>query len=187
MFSVERIKFLRNRDPFDLNTTKEENDIVEDLICEFGDEENDAKFDEAFKKLKETYCPLCREVHPTKDDVKDFLHYNHLNIRESLVDLKKEFTMFIFNKKIKIEKSKIQIKSDRIVFDEKIPTVNFASCQYSIEDESGLNQEDLYISGYANIPPIPYVVYDEGYHLKIELFNNGFVRDDQFEFQKYSF
>ncbi len=42
------------------------------------------------------------------------------------------------------------------------------------------------MTGYANIPPIPYVVHPEGYHLKIELFNNGFVREEDFKIERVS-
>jgi len=189
-------RFLKNRDP---PSTEEEcklqdqennkydlDEIVEDLTCYFG-EENDARLDLTYKMIEKEDCPMCREIHPTKDGVKEFLKWNHSSVQESLDILKNEFTMFIFNKEIRIEKSNIQINSDTIVFNEKIPSVNFASCQYSIESDAGLNKEELYVTGYANIPPLPYIVHDEGYHIKIELFNNGFVRDDQFSYDKFTY
>ncbi len=102
------------------------------------------------------------------------------------MEAKRKFTVFIFNKEIKIETSRIQINENSIVFNEKIPSVNFASCQFDINDiEDEFTQQELNLSAFANIPPIPYAVHDEGYHLKIELFNNGFVRNEEMTFTKY--
>jgi len=147
-----------------------------------------AVFNAFFKQLDREECDFCEGEHPTRGEIKEFLEENHYEVEGEISDLKKDFSIFIFNKEIKIETEKIQINENTITFNEKIPSVNFASCQYSIDDDGAVDQfaqRDLYVSGYANIPPIPYVAHDEGYHLKIELFNNGFVRNQQFEFTKY--
>lgn len=141
------------------------------------------------------FCPFCgkgddpdedEEVeHPTEEEITNFLRDKDSEIREEMMNAKEQFTVFIFNQEIKMETSRIQITDDAIVFNEKIPSVNFASCQLDINDlEDQFNKQKISLSAFGNIPPIPYVVYDEGYHLKIELFNNGFVRHEEIKFRK---
>jgi len=175
---------------------EEENDddLAESLKSNFGEEEGKHNFDIAeiqedlYKGCdeEERMCPFCDCVHPTEGEVEDFLEDNKADIKEGLRDAKNKFTVFIFNQEIKIEKSKIKINKDSIVFNEKIPTVNFASCQFDVSDLDIFSAQDINLAAYANVPPIPYKVHKEGYHLKIELFNNGFVRDKQFTFKKYT-
>jgi len=130
-------------------------------------------------------CFDCGYQHPTSDEILDYLAEQN-GCSQSVTDKKDDFAIFIFNKEIKIEKSKIRINEDSIVFEEKIPPVNFASCQYDIENmESEIfEKKKSNLTAYANIPPIPYVVHPEGYHLKIELFNNGFVRQKDFKIKR---
>jgi len=126
-------------------------------------------------------------AHPSDYAIGEFLRENNDQIRQEVMDAKADFTVFIFDKEIKIETSRILIDDDAIVFDEEIPRVNFAGCTWEMGDYviDKFTKQELKLSGFANIPPIPYKVHDEGYHLKIELFNNGFVRNEEMTFAKY--
>jgi len=132
-------------------------------------------------------CDACLFEHPTAYEI-----IRCLGDSKSLTKKKDEFAIFIFNEEIKIEKSKIRINEDSIVFEEKIPPVHFAGqgkvCYYKIEVDNAelFDKKTLSLKGYTNIPPIPYVVHPEGYHLKIELFNNGFVREEDFKIERVS-
>jgi len=161
--------------------TGDDYDLVESL--KYDSEGDDG---ETFNSYYEVDCWWCPRGHPTKREVREFVEENHEEIRDGITEAKEKFTVFIFNEEIKIETSKIQINEDSIVFGEKIPIVNFASCQFGMDEAEDLFETDeINLTGYANIPPIQYTVHPEGYHLKIELFNNGFVRKEEFNWTKY--
>jgi len=202
----EIFKFLQNQSPQphqkdskeeskfegegDNTGNEDEDDIFESLKSELKARNKLCETDEAFKKVKKVFCDSCGEV-PEHWDYHMFIEGNHSKIRTKLADLQEEFTIFIFNKEIKIKKSNIKINNDTIIFDEKIPSVNFAACrEHKLYDDyigELVPEENLLVSGYTNIPPIPYIIYDEGYHLKIELFNNGFVRSQDHKLKKYNY
>jgi len=166
-----------------------EDNIFESLKSDLKKREY-SETEEAHKKLKKAFCDSCGEV-PDQYDFYYFIERKHIDLKAKLANLQKEFTLFIFNKEIKIKKSNIKINHDTIIFDERIPSVNFAACrEHKLSDDyvgEIVSKEDLLISGYTNIPPISYIEYDEGYHLKIELFNNGFVRAQDKKLTKYNY
>ena len=102
--------------------------------------------------------------------------------------LRFRFPILIFNKRIFINKSRIKMTDKLIIFGKKIPSVNFAACSSdscwggnwvwgdNLSPYDFVSRKKQEANWYKNIPPIPYKVYANGYHLKIELFNNKFVR-----------
>ena len=61
-----------------------------------------------------------------------------------------------------------------------IPRIHFAGCGY--EDQCDLSVTN-WIKGtkhsanvYYNLPPVTFNISEQGYHLKLDLFNNNFVR-----------
>jgi len=81
------------------------------------------------------------------------------------------------DQKIEIEKNNIEIEDNIIRFKSKMPIINFAACWgggYDYWDYVKYNTKN--IRAYGNIPPIQYTEEEDKYHLKIELFQNGFVR-----------
>jgi len=189
-------KFLQDlNNPTSESINKKKGDFEDVLVesLEYTSESimtNTPAFNKFFKTLDRSECSFCPIKHPTKSDIIEFLEEKDDELGGEIEELKEEWTIFIFNNEIRIETQKIQINEQTITFNENIPTVNFASCQYDMENFDSYNLDkiptkEVYVSGFANIPPIPYVIHDEGYHLKIELFNNGFVRNEEFEFTRY--
>jgi len=191
----EIFKFLQGRDKE--KDSEEEECKLPDQVNDFSEEDADEHFESLRSNLKEYYsekevkkewCENCGFV-PTQSDICHFLRTRNSEIKEQLSDLQEEFSIFIFNKEVKIKMSNIEITDDTIIFDEMIPSVSFAACMEHKKNihymEKLIAQENICISGYKRIPPIPYVESDEGYHLKIELFNNGFVRNKEFEFSRH--
>ena len=107
--------------------------------------------------------------------------------REKKLDpLKQNYSLFIMDNKIEIEKNDIEIEDNFIRFRSKMPIINFAShwgmCNYK---HQWLEHKTTNIRGYGNIPPIQYSVEEDKYHLKIELFQKVFVRKRETSIKEY--
>ena len=80
-------------------------------------------------------------------------------------------------KEVQIEKSNIEIADNVIRFKTTMPIINFAACWQEFDYiDDFIKHKTTNIRGYGNIPPIQYAEEEDKYHLKIELFQNGFVR-----------
>jgi len=100
--------------------------------------------------------------------------------------LKGKFTVLIFDKEVQIEKSKILVTDKLVLFNTEIPSVNFASCWNNEYTEPNyVIPETKRVVTYNNVPEIPYTVSESGYHLRIELFNNSFVRKGETNINEY--
>jgi len=89
-------------------------------------------------------------------------------------------------KEVQIEKSNIEIADNVIRFKTTMPIINFAACWQEMYDISDfIKHKTTNIRGYGNIPPIQYAEEEDKYHLKIELFQNRFVRIIDTLYKKY--
>jgi len=162
----------------------EEGENEEDDEAQDEDEDEDDEYCRCDRKRDEIRGPSSKEL-------KEYIDLHNRQTRNSLRAMKKKLTIFLFNKEIKIEKSKIKVTEDSIIFGDKIPGINFAAltlyCSAHDIDYDGCHSvHDINVKGYGNIPPIHYKTFKDGYHLKIELFNNGFVRNISKELTVYS-
>jgi len=104
-----------------------------------------------------------------------------------LEKLNDEFPIVIFDKQIIISKKNIEITDKSIIFKNQIPLIHFAAGICWVHGEKltdafvGMQKKEAVT--YTNIPPIDYRTYEKGYHLRIELFNNKFLRKEKFDLE----
>ena len=175
--------------------SEEEEDYDEEEVYEDEDdydEYSDSSETRAKMKKRKDFCHFCNYCHPMtrtpdSEELDEFIGENNAGTEKKLKKMKQEFSIFLFNKEIKIEKSKIKVTNNAILFGGEMPAVNFASCYGPYPEFEGHHTiQNIDIKGYSNIPPIQYKTYPDGYHLKIELFNNGFVHDFYQKLEKFS-
>ena len=116
-----------------------------------------------------------REVHE---------HFRDIRI-EADKDLKRKVTVLIFEKELVIDRKRIEIGDEVILFNKLIPNVNFAGCWNGPVVEDCVSSKIKKVDGYHNIPPVLFHLYEEGSHLRVELFNNNFVRRVTTEITEY--
>jgi len=86
-----------------------------------------------------------------------------------------KYSLIIFGKEVYIHDN-IVIDDKYIIVNDKIPKVNFASCWNS--EYMDVNYISKNNAECINIPKIPYVTEHKCHHLKMDMFNNGFIRSD---------
>jgi len=183
---------LKKNEKEEVSDDNEDYDEEEDEDEDDDDYYSDSSEARAKRRKRKDYCHFCDSCHPEtrtpdSEELDEYIGEHNAETEIKLKEMKEEFTIFLFNKEIKIEKSKIKVTNKAILFGNEMPAVNFASCYGPYPDFEGHHTiQNIHIKGYSNIPPIHYKVYPDGYHLKIELFNNGFVHDSYKKLEKFS-
>jgi len=158
---------------------EEETKVNSDVKTEL--EESEENQGEAHKYLKfhSDFC-LMEEEESKHGDMPESLVYAYeqkKNVKyDQLFELNEEFPIVIFDKQIIISKHSIEVTDKVITFINQIPRVNFASYRIGPFEKDYMATREKEAVNYTNIPPIHYIAYEKGYHLRIELFNNKFLR-----------
>jgi len=119
-------------------------------------------------------------------------------------DLQKQYTIMVMDKKVQLPDENIVVQDDFISFNVNIWGFNFAASDYSdsLEDLKERNYDTCWIYGeykrsdfvvsrdkkvslYKGLPSIPYRILDQGYHLRLELFQNNLIRKAEDTLKEY--
>jgi len=115
-------------------------------------------------------------------------------------DLKDKFTILIMDKRTEISLKNIIISETHISFKNTIPQFNFAGSSYDRHKRNlqsvcwvygHYKKSDYVVSKqksvalYEDLPSVPYQVTDQGYHLKLELFQNNLIRKAEETLEEY--
>jgi len=101
-------------------------------------------------------------------------------VTKLLNDINSHYTVSIFNEEVKFDFSKIVVTENKILFNTLIPRIHYAGCGY--EDQCDLTAQNWVkgskhcLTGFYNLPPITYNISEKGYMLRLDLFNNNFIR-----------
>lgn len=170
-------------DNYNQNTEKEEGEASLNLkqnlsLSKMKTEEHSSK--NKADLIEDKYCcpSHCYPKFKPKKcrDVVQFLHETQKECSERVEEIKSSFPITIFDNQLFISREQVVLSEDYISFKNQIPSINFAACwnDYNEREFIGFTQKNE--TCYSNIPPIQYKILKECYHMKIELFNNKFVR-----------
>lgn len=180
---------------------KDINQILKYLTTEsnqkkhYKEEEHKEEIKEEKQIEKKNKRAPCCETHYRNSfspyECADVMAYFDLCKKEETTQInnfKEKFGVCILGEDIEIDKARINLTADNyILFDNQIPVVNFAGCwNGGCSYKNFVAVAPKILTGYTNMPPIPFKIYQDGYHLRIELFNNTFVRKGQERIKGYS-
>eukprot|EP00340_Litonotus_pictus_P002091 CAMPEP_0170527406 /NCGR_PEP_ID=MMETSP0209-20121228/12875_1 /TAXON_ID=665100 ORGANISM="Litonotus pictus, Strain P1" /NCGR_SAMPLE_ID=MMETSP0209 /ASSEMBLY_ACC=CAM_ASM_000301 /LENGTH=634 /DNA_ID=CAMNT_0010817899 /DNA_START=637 /DNA_END=2541 /DNA_ORIENTATION=+ len=118
---------------------------------------------------------------------------NKKNFEETQKKLKNG-EVFLFGKKVVVDFKSMKVDEKKVFFDKMIiPRVHFAGCDndeppcWSGESETSfIIEEDVDCKEYCCVPPIYYASAPLGFHLRLDIFNNNYIRLKDEDGYKYS-
>ena len=161
------------------NMDEEKNELKEDDVSSDEEKEIDPRrenLDYSVDSERSQCCPFHCYDHFEATKHPDVLEAYQAIRKKADEENKKKLAVLILGKELVIDTGRMCIDSKSITFNERIASVNFASCWNGPQAEHFIHPKKKEVEGYKDLPPILYQTHEDGHHLRIELFNSNFVR-----------